>query len=94
MPEMVPSATGVLQMHSIGYRNPDQLPEGAVLVVGSGSSGTQIAEELLEVGTAASTFRWGRMSVRRGPIVGATTAGGWVFLASGTRQPGRPERST
>jgi len=34
-------------MHSVGYRNPGQLPEGAVLVVGSGSSGTQIAEELL-----------------------------------------------
>ena len=50
MPEMVPSDTGVLQMHSAGYRNPGQLPEGAVLVVGSGSSGTQIAEELLESG--------------------------------------------
>src|SRR4030095_15679780 len=50
MPEMVPSEAGVLQMHSAGYRNPGQLPEGAVLVVGSGSSGTQIAEELLESG--------------------------------------------
>jgi len=47
---MVPGETGVLQMHSIAYRNPAQLPDGAVLVVGSGSSGTQIAEELLEVG--------------------------------------------
>jgi putative flavoprotein involved in K+ transport len=28
------------------YRNPDQLPAGAVLVVGSGQSGCQIAEEL------------------------------------------------
>jgi putative flavoprotein involved in K+ transport len=37
-------------MHSTGYRNPARLPEGAVLVVGSGSSGTQIAEELLESG--------------------------------------------
>ncbi len=50
MPELVPSETGVLQMHSTGYRNPGQLPQGAVLVVGSGSSGTQIAEELLESG--------------------------------------------
>src|SRR5262249_3900277 len=50
MPGIVPSDTGVLQMHSTGYRNPRQLPEGAVLVVGSGSSGTQIAEELLESG--------------------------------------------
>src|ERR1700746_854693 len=44
-PEMVPPEAGVLQMHSTGYRNPGQLPKGAVLVVGSGSSGTQIAEE-------------------------------------------------
>ena len=50
VPDMVPAETGVLQMHSTGYRNPRQLPEGAVLVVGSGSSGTQIAEELLEAG--------------------------------------------
>jgi putative flavoprotein involved in K+ transport len=50
MPGMVPSDTGVVQMHSTGYRNPAQLPKGAVLVVGSGSSGTQIAEELLESG--------------------------------------------
>jgi len=50
IPDMVPPDTGVLQVHSIGYRNPGLLPEGAVLVVGSGSSGTQIAEELLEAG--------------------------------------------
>src|SRR5215467_9148584 len=34
MPAMVPSAAGLLQMHSSLYRNPRQLPEGAVLVVG------------------------------------------------------------
>jgi putative flavoprotein involved in K+ transport len=50
VPAMVPAETGVLQMHSTAYRNPAQLPDGAVLVVGSGSSGTQIAEELLEAG--------------------------------------------
>lgn len=50
VPKMVPPETGVLQMHSTKYRNPSQLPKGAVLVVGSGSSGTQIAEELLESG--------------------------------------------
>jgi putative flavoprotein involved in K+ transport len=36
----------VVQVHSAGYRNPDQLPEGRVLVVGGGNSGFQIAEEL------------------------------------------------
>ncbi|WP_263310816.1 flavin-containing monooxygenase [Brachybacterium atlanticum] len=34
------------QIHSAEYRNPEQLPEGGVLVVGAGSSGAQIAEEL------------------------------------------------
>ena len=50
IPRLVPAEAGVLQMHSTGYRNPGQLPAGPVLVVGSGSSGTQIAEELLEAG--------------------------------------------
>lgn len=37
---------GIVQISSAAYRNPDQLPEGAVLVVGSGQSGCQIAEDL------------------------------------------------
>jgi putative flavoprotein involved in K+ transport len=40
----------VLQVHSSHYRNPAQLPPGAVLVVGAGASGQQIAEELLRFG--------------------------------------------
>ena len=34
------------QLHSAQYRNPDQLPRGEVLVVGTGQSGCQIAEDL------------------------------------------------
>lgn len=34
------------QVQSLDYRNPESLPEGAVLVVGSGQSGCQIAEDL------------------------------------------------
>lgn len=41
---------GVLQIHSSAYRNPDVLPEGAVLIVGSAQSGTQQAEELHQSG--------------------------------------------
>ncbi|MES2914559.1 MAG: NAD(P)/FAD-dependent oxidoreductase [Pseudomonadota bacterium] len=41
---------GILQLHSNAYRNPDALPKGAVLVVGAGSSGAQIAEELVRAG--------------------------------------------
>ncbi len=37
---------GLFQVHSSQYRNPDQMPAGAVLVVGSGQSGCQIAEDL------------------------------------------------
>ena len=36
----------ITHVHSGGYRNPESLPEGAVLVVGSGQSGAQIAEDL------------------------------------------------
>ena len=36
----------ILQLHTADYRNPGQLPEGAVVVVGSGQSGCQIAEDL------------------------------------------------
>jgi len=41
---------GLAQVHASGYRNPAQLPEGAVLVVGSGASGCQIVEDLLAAG--------------------------------------------
>lgn len=40
----------ITQMHSNAYRNPGALPDGAVLVVGAGSSGAQIAEELVRAG--------------------------------------------
>ena len=42
--------SSITQLHSSGYRNPSSLPDGAVLVVGSGQSGAQIAEDLLVAG--------------------------------------------
>jgi putative flavoprotein involved in K+ transport len=47
----VPSFAGdldpaILQMHSNGYRNPGQIKDGPVLVVGAGNSGAEIALEL------------------------------------------------
>jgi putative flavoprotein involved in K+ transport len=36
----------ILQVHSSKYKNPESLPEGAVLVIGTGQSGCQIAEDL------------------------------------------------
>ncbi|QRV23419.1 MSMEG_0569 family flavin-dependent oxidoreductase [Marinomonas foliarum] len=44
MAERIPES--VLQIHSNQYKNSQQLPDGAVLVVGSGQSGAQIAEDL------------------------------------------------
>lgn len=40
----------VFQVHAADYRNPEQLPPGAVLVAGAGASGAQIAEELQRAG--------------------------------------------
>lgn len=42
-PALSPSVT---QLQSADYRNPDALPDGEVLVVGTGQSGAQIAEDL------------------------------------------------
>jgi putative flavoprotein involved in K+ transport len=58
----------VLQVHSEHYRNAEALPAGAVLVVGTGQSGAQIAEDLhlagrrvfLAVGTAPRCARFYR----------------------------------
>jgi putative flavoprotein involved in K+ transport len=50
VPRVPPFATDlgpdVVQLHSAGYRNPSQLQEGGVLVVGAGNSGAEIAFEV------------------------------------------------
>ena len=43
----------IVQLHARDYRCPQVLPEGAVVVIGSGASGCQIADELLEAGRRA-----------------------------------------
>jgi len=54
VPRVPPSAAKlprrITQLHSHDYRNPAQLPDGAVLVVGTGQSGGQITEDLLAAG--------------------------------------------
>ncbi len=51
---VIPSAAeglaGTFQIAASAYRNPAQLPPGAVLVVGAGASGCQIAEDLMQAG--------------------------------------------
>jgi len=36
----------VFQTHAVGYRRPDDVPQGTALVVGGGNTGFQIAREL------------------------------------------------
>lgn len=69
MPAYAPSLDpGITQIHSEQYRNAGQLPHGAVLVVGTGQSGAQIAEDLhlagrqvhLAVGNAPRVARFYR----------------------------------
>lgn len=43
-------SSDIRQLHSSEYRNPEALPNGGVLVVGSAQSGCQIAEELYQSG--------------------------------------------
>jgi putative flavoprotein involved in K+ transport len=64
----VPYDVPVTSIHSSRYRNPHALPDGNVLVVGTGQSGAQIAEDLhlsgrevhLAVGTAPRVARFYR----------------------------------
>jgi putative flavoprotein involved in K+ transport len=41
---------GIFQMHSVAYRNPEQIPVQSVLVVGAGNSGAEISIELVKAG--------------------------------------------
>lgn len=50
IPPVVPESAEIHQIHSSAYHNPGQLPDGAVLVIGAGSSGVQIADELQQSG--------------------------------------------
>jgi len=50
IPGIAPRSERLTQIHSADYRNPQQLPEGGVLVIGAGSSGVQIADELQRAG--------------------------------------------
>lgn len=65
-PKVPPAAAGfssrLTQLHAHDYRRVDQLPAGGVLIVGSGQTGVQIAEELQAKGReiVLATGRCGR----------------------------------
>ena len=75
IPPVVPADAGVLQLHSAAYRNPDQLPGGAVLVVGAGCRRAGVY-----------TSRSARTTARRAAIADATSSGGSACSASGMRR--------
>jgi putative flavoprotein involved in K+ transport len=49
-PRLIADDCDLFQVHANAYKRPEQLPAGAVLIVGSGASGAQIAEELARAG--------------------------------------------
>jgi putative flavoprotein involved in K+ transport len=57
---------GITQLHAHEYRNPSALPPGGVLLVGTGQTGVQLAEELFAAGRAVtiSVGRCGRVPRR------------------------------
>jgi putative flavoprotein involved in K+ transport len=71
----------LLQIDVEDYRNPEALPPGAVLVVGSGQSGCQIAEELHEAGRrvvlACGRVHWAPRRLGERDLM-------WWLLESGT----------
>jgi putative flavoprotein involved in K+ transport len=50
VPDLPTEPGDLFRVHACDYKRPDQLPPGSVLVVGSGASGAQIAEELVRAG--------------------------------------------
>lgn len=71
----------LFQIDAEDYRSPDLLPGGAVLVVGSGQSGCQIAEELYQAGRdvvlACGRVHWAPRRLGRRDLI-------WWLLESGT----------
>jgi putative flavoprotein involved in K+ transport len=50
IPTLLSHDPAIFQVHASRYHNPEQLPRGTVLVIGSGASGAQITEELIRAG--------------------------------------------
>jgi putative flavoprotein involved in K+ transport len=59
-------APRILQVVPSGYRNPEQLPEGAVLVVGASSTGVQLAAEIEGSGRSVTLAVGGHTRLPRG----------------------------
>jgi putative flavoprotein involved in K+ transport len=84
---VVPSFAGeldssIVQLHSDNYTRPDQVPQGAILVVGAGNSGAEISIELTNTGR--KVFLAGRDVGRIPADTFGRVLGGrpyWLFLS-------------
>ena len=81
IPELLRDHPGLFQVHASRYRDPSQLPSGAVLIVGSGASGAQIAEEFCGR-VVACIYRSDATAACHAGIADAISSGGWVRWAS------------
>ena len=84
---------GITSLTPTDYRNPSELPDGGVLVVGASASGVQIAEELHRSGRPV-TLAVGEHVRCRAPIGARTSCGGWTrrgcSTSATTRSPTFP----
>jgi putative flavoprotein involved in K+ transport len=74
---------GIVQLHSVEYRNPAQLREGGVLVVGAGNSGAEISFEVSRTHpTWLSGRETGHVPIRTGSMLDRLLTPPFWFLAS------------
>ncbi|WP_298145079.1 NAD(P)/FAD-dependent oxidoreductase [uncultured Acinetobacter sp.] len=89
IPTIAPKQPEFYQIHSDQYKNPQQLPEGGVLVIGAGSSGVQIADELNRAGkkvylSVGRHERPPRTYRNRDNVWWLGVLGGWGFMRTDT----------
>jgi putative flavoprotein involved in K+ transport len=74
---------GIVQLHSVEYRNPAQLREGGVLVVGAGNSGAEISFEVSRTHpTWLSGRDTGHIPIRTGSMLDRLLTPPFWFVAS------------
>ncbi|WP_433161024.1 flavin-containing monooxygenase [Kribbella sp. CA-247076] len=87
-------SSDIVQLHTAGYRNPDQLQPGTVLIVGAGNSGAEIG---VEVGMTHKVLLAGRnvgylpieMRSWQGKVMFPLIWWVWEHVLTETKKPGR-----
>lgn len=92
IPAIAQQNSDLHQIHSAHYFRPQQLPAGGVLVIGAGSSGVQIADELQRAGKR-SGYRLAHMIALLVVIVSVISVGGWGCWAFGKPPSNNPGRA-